>query len=59
MEKVENERVLAYVKSTELTEEESGNVSGGSNTMMTHRRSVKATGNSSSPDVFYDEVIDW
>lgn len=59
MEKEENERVLAYVKSTELTEEESGSVSGGANTMMTHQRSVKGTGNNSSPDMFYDEVVDW
>jgi hypothetical protein len=54
-----NERVLAYVKSVALTEEELVNISGGANTMMTHRRNVKGTGDRSSPDVFYDEVLDW
>lgn len=59
MGKVSTQRVLGYKKSTELSEEELGVVSGGSNAGLSHSRNLKATGNNSNPDARYDEVIDW
>ncbi|KTD17393.1 hypothetical protein [Legionella jordanis] len=59
MDKTSKQRVLAYKKSTEISEEELGVVSGGSNAGMTHERSVKGTGQIGNADVRYDEVWDW
>ncbi|CAM3702056.1 hypothetical protein LLO_2904 [Legionella longbeachae NSW150] len=59
MNKTGNQRVLGYKKSTELSEEELGAVSGGSNSGLTHSRNLKATGDNTNPDARYDEVVDW
>lgn len=59
MDKVSNQRVLGYKKSTELSEEELRRISGGSTSGVSHSQTLKATGNNSNPDARYDQVIDW
>lgn len=51
-------RVLAYTKSTEITDDELSNVSGGNKSLMTRNTSVKVTGNPLC-DSSVDVVFDW
>lgn len=58
MDKSINQRVLGYKKSTELSEDELGVTSGGSNSELTQSRSLKITGDYSIPDACFDAVMD-